>query len=224
MRWIFIGVVVLNLAYLVWHVQGHGQRVVASPPSGEVAAAPEFPQSLNLLDESGGAAAVANVANVRPPAGQAPVAGCPAAGPFSPADAESVARELGAAGYPAEVRQVDALASRVFWVYLPPAQTRETALRRLRELHARGIDSFVVASGEYERAISLGSFQRKDSATGVQSRLKAAGYAAEISEQVRDVSQTWVVLTEPDAQGFAEHIPSGAAAAAQVERLPCRAR
>lgn len=219
MRWIFIGVVVLNLGYLIWHFQGQaGNGEVRPAASGEVAA--EFPRALRLVGEQG----AAGDAFVAADSGSAVISGCPAIGPLTEADATFVTGALTERGFPAEVRQVGVTAATVFWVYLPPAATREAALRKLRELHARSIDSFVVSEGEFDRAISLGSFQSKASAVGVQMRLKAAGYQAEIREQVKDVQQTWVVLSEPAAQGFLEALPAETVRAIRIERLSCSPR
>lgn len=219
MRWIFIGVVVLNLGYLVWHFQGQGEIAEARPAApAEVAA--EFSQVLRLLGEPDVADGVLVVVDP----GSTVIAGCPAIGPLTEEDARLVVGVLLERDFPADVRQVDVVAAPVFWVYLPPAATREAALRKLRELHARSIDSFVVSEGDFARAISLGSFQSKASAVGVQMRLKAAGYQAEIREQVKDVQQTWVVLSEPEAQGFMEPLPAEMVSAVRVERLACGAR
>lgn len=219
MRWIFIGVVVLNLGYLVWHFQGQG-GIAETRPAAPAEVVSEFSQVLRLLGEPDIADGVPVVVGPGAPV----TAGCPAIGPLTEADARLVVDALTERDFPAEVRQVDVVAAPVFWVYLPPAATREEALRKLRELHARSIDSFVVSEGDFARAISLGSFQSKASAVGVQVRLKAAGYPAEIREQAKDVRQTWVVLSEPEAQGFMEPLPAEMVSVVRVERLACGAR
>lgn len=216
MRWVFIGIVVLNLVYLGVHLfsDASAPKVAAQVPQPT-----EFPQSLSLLDE-------------RPPAGTLPAAaaavggavlqGCPALGPFpGEAPARDVAAVLSAGGFAAAPRSVNVPSATVYWVYLPPAAGREAALRRLRELHSRGIESFVVASGEDANAISLGTFQSRDSALGVQSRMMAAGYPAEIRPQVKDLRQFWVVLDSPAAQGFMELLAPAQADGLRLERLAC---
>lgn len=218
MRWIFIGIVVLNLGYLAWHLVSPRSAINGESAFGVDVV--EFPRTLQLLGEP---EAVLDAA-AGPGAGLAVIVGCPAIGPLSEADARLVAGALAEADFPAGVRLVDVAAAPVFWVYLPPAETREAALRRLRELHARSIDSFVVSDGEFARAISLGSFQSRASAVGVKDRLKAAGYEAEIREQVKDVKQVWVVLSDATAQGFLEPLPKSLLGAAHVERLACEAR
>lgn len=218
MRWIFIGIVVLNLGYLAWHLVEPRSALNQGATFG--VGAVEFPRALQLLEEP---EAVLDVA-VGSGSGSAAIVGCPAIGPLSETDARLVAGALAEADFPAGVRMFDVAAAPVFWVYLPPAETREAALRKLRELHARSIDSFVVSDGEFARAISLGSFQSRASAVGVKDRLRAAGYEAEIREQVKDVKQVWVVLSDAAAQGFLEPLPKSLLGAAHVERMACEAR
>lgn len=215
MRWIFIGVVALNLGYLAWHLLGPE----ASAPAATVEIPPQaFPATLVRLEERG-----EGVASVAPPSGPlppTPLAGCPAVGPFpSSEEARPVLEALAAGGHTAADRLVEATDVPVYWVYLPPAPTRETAQRRLRELHDKGIDSFIVAQGEDVNAISLGSFQNRDSAMGIHDRLRAAGYPVVIREQRKTLRQHWLVLADPAAQGFSERLPAGIEL--QYRRLPC---
>lgn len=216
MRWVFIGIVALNLLYLGWHLLGPDDEEVSALPPAEMPAGQAFPAPLALLGES--AAPPAPSASPTP----APVVtGCPAVGPFGKDDATAVVEALGAAGFDAAELAVQRDGTPVFWVYLPAAPSRQQALRQLRELHAKGVDSFVVTEGPDVNAISLGSFTSRDSAIGVQGRLRSSGYAAEVREQVRDVRQTWVVLADPAAQGFLEFVPTPLQAAARIERQAC---
>ncbi len=214
MRWVFVAIVALNLLYLGWKLLDADDRVV--PPQVESSDAGQFPAGLQLLSER-------SAPSAEPPAvvATAPVPGCPAVGPFAEKDVGQVVDALAKAGFEAAEVAVDRDAMPVFWVYIPPAASRQQALRQLRELHAKGIDSFVVTSGEDLNAISLGSFSSRDSALGVQARLGAAGYTAEIRQQVRNVRQSWVVLANPAAQGFLEFVPLSLQSSARLERLAC---
>lgn len=218
MRWVFVAIVALNLLYLGWKLLDAGDR--AAPEDVVRAEAGQFPAGLELLSER---AAPSSEPPVVAPV--TPVTGCPAIGPFAEKDVAPVVDALDAAGFEAAGVAVERDAMPVFWVYIPPAASRQQALRQLRELHAKGIDSFVVTSGTDQHAISLGSFGSRDSAVGVQARLRAAGYTAEIRQQVRDVRQSWVVLVDPAAQGFFEFVPPALQSSARLERQACpRAR
>lgn len=216
MRWVFVGIVVLNVLYFGWKFTADQMK-----PAREVAVEAEpvaWPAGLQLVGEaSPSALAPAQAAVPSLPAG------CPAVGPFS--DEEDAGRTVDAldgAGLAATARALQLKDAPVFWVYLPPFATRQAAMQRLRELHAKGIDSFVVGEGADANAISLGTFTSRDSALGVQSRMRTAGYGVEIREQVKDVRQLWVVLDDPAATGFLEFVPADLRAAARAERLPCR--
>lgn len=217
MRWVFVGIVVLNVLYFGWKF-----TTTRMQPERAVEAAVEpvdWPASLQLVGE--GAARPVDAPAV--PAVPALPAGCPAVGPFgAEEDAARAVEGLDAAGIAAAERTLQLKDAPVFWVYLPPFATRQAALQRLRELHAKGIDSFVVGEGADANAISLGTFTSRDSALGVQSRMRTAGYGVEIREQVKDVRQLWVVLDDPAATGFLEFVPADLRKAARAERLPCR--
>lgn len=215
MRWVFIGIVVLNLVYLGWGLVGiDRQPLRAAVGSSEPAA---YPQTLELVGTGG-------AAGVTPGAGEpgASRLGCPAVGPVAD---EGVSRDivsaLESAGYAAEGRQVELRNTPVYWVHVPPLASRQLAEQRLREFHVKGIDSFLVASGEDANAISLGVFANRSSALGVQSRMAAAGVKAEIREQRRDVRQRWVILADPAAQGFLQYIPQAHREGLGLDRLEC---
>ncbi|VFS74872.1 sporulation protein [Pseudomonas aeruginosa] len=79
-----------------------------------------------------------------------------------------------------------------YWVYLPPLASREAALRQLKELQARNIDSYLIGEGVLANGISLGMFSARDSAESAQARLKTAGYEAELKELPRGQRDFWV--------------------------------
>lgn len=212
MRWLFVGVVVLNLLYFGWRLASPDEFAVS-----DVAAVDEsvFPARVSLLAEG---AAAGSPREVLVP----PLSGCPAVGPWaSAAEGDRVAQSLATAGIKASARQVEFKGMTVYWVYLPSFAEHGQAMRKLRELQAKGIDSFVVSGGADANAISLGSFTTRGSAVGVQSRLRGAGYAADIREQHRDIQQLWVVVQDPAAQGYLEHLPADLQGRARQERLPC---
>lgn len=215
MRWLFVGVVVLNLLYFGWRLASPVD--IGTVGVGDVVGGQAFPAGLALLSESGAAGAAPAAAS------GTLLSGCPAIGPWgSPGDAQRVADSLGAAGVKAGVRTIDLTGAKVYWVYLPPFAERAQAMRKLRELQAKGIDSFVVSGGVDANAISLGSFTARDSALGIQSRLRGAGYAVDIREQQRDVQQTWVILQDPAAQGYLEYVPADLRERVRQERLSCK--
>lgn len=216
MRWVFVGVIALNLLYLGWRLAAAEE----GPPvaqAGITTAAKKFPSALRLLAE--------RAESVSPPAVTAdarPVEGCPAVGPFvNDADADRVAKAFATHHIDSSTVGIDRADAPLYWVYLPPFSTRQGAIRKLRELQAKGVDSFVVTEGADLNAISLGSFASHDSALGVRSRMRASGYEVGIREQTKDIRQVWVVLADPRAQGFAEFVPADLQTNVRLERQAC---
>lgn len=83
----------------------------------------------------------------------------------------------------------------VSWVYLPPAASRKEALSTLKQLQDRNVDSFLVAEGEYENAISLGFFSNNESAEAVIRQRKEQGYDARVTMRERERKSYWVALS-----------------------------
>ena len=185
MRWVFYSLIVINLLYLGWHL---AVRIVPDSEPVPAAAAAAAAQ-LQLLSEAG-----------LPEGGRERVVSlpsqCTAIGPWgSVAQAESAARGLHMLN--PEIRRIRVLRDRLNWVYLPPAPSREEALRALADLQSRGVDSFVVSEGSNANAISLGYFGSADSAHGLKMRMQNAGFPAEVSETAREVAEFWL-FAQPD--------------------------
>lgn len=195
MRWVFFCLLVLNVVYLVWSLV-----VSAVTPGAPVLRdSPVAAPTLQLLSEAG--------TGVDPSgAAEAPLEMCVALGAWeSLGDADGVLKKLAANGYAGRIRTVTATRDRLYWVYLPPVDERDEALRVLRELQAKGVDSFVVSEGEDANAVSLGYFSSDESARGLAVKMNAAGYPAQTRETDRKVSEYWLYFK-------AQSIPDGAQA------------
>lgn len=84
------------------------------------------------------------------------------------------------------------------WVYIPPLASRQASLRQLRELQARGVDSYLITEGEMANGILLGVFPRLDAAVSVADKLRASGYAPQLRELPRIYQEYWVRVAEKD--------------------------
>lgn len=123
---------------------------------------------------------------------------CPAVGPFRAKDAAEPWRAALQAGqFGATLREVQLDKNPQHWVMLSPFPNRETAQKKVVELLSKKIDAYVISEGELRNAISLGLFDRVESATAMQQRIKAAGYPAEVRPKPRKASEWWVKLTQP---------------------------
>jgi hypothetical protein len=183
MRWVFFSLLILNVVYLVFALTVRG----ATPPQPSVSrVASVAPASLVLLSE-----VQAPMAPSQRVPGMSPL--CPVVGPWEAyAEAERAMQPLLRAGYQVSVEQVKVARDRLHWVYLSPSEDKEQALRLLRELQAKGVDSFVVAEGLDANAISLGYFSSADSARGLMVKMQTAGYPAEIRETYRESTEFWL--------------------------------
>lgn len=81
-----------------------------------------------------------------------------------------------------------------FWVYIPPAYTKEEALVTLRSLQVSGVDSFVVLKGQFMNAVSLGTFKKSESAEALKAKVSALGYSVEVEMQEIVRKSFWLYL------------------------------
>lgn len=183
MRWVFFSLLILNVVYLVFSLVVRG---VEPPQRAPAQVASVAPATLVLLREAETPVAPLQQASAVPPL-------CPVIGPWERyADADQTLQALRRAGYQVTVEQVRVALDRLHWVYLPTSESREQALRLLRELQAKGVDSFVVADGADANAISLGYFSSADSARGLMVKMQTSGYPAEIRETSRESTEYWL--------------------------------
>lgn len=202
MRWVFFCLLVLNVVYLVWNL------VLTAMPEPARTTAPAtvaVGEPLVLLSEVG-------VKPVEPPVGDdrtatASVNLCATLGPWPDvAVAEQALAGFRQKGYEGEVRPVRIVRERLHWVFLPAAEQREAALRVLRELQNRKVDSFVVAEGPDANAISLGYFSSAESARGLMVKMRSAGYPAEIRETSKEVTEHWIYFAADGVPDDGAHL------------------
>ncbi|WP_207888500.1 SPOR domain-containing protein [Pseudomonas sp. 30_B] len=186
MRWFFLFLLALNVFYYVWHQQQAPLRPKEIAP---LSLFHSEQKNIRLLSES--AEAPQRRQTDEKPA-VAPASACAYLGSFAAEDrAKQLVQRLLSLDVQASVQAVNAAAGMDYWVYLPPLASRQASLWQLRELQARKIDSYIITEGDLTDGISLGIFQRKDSADSIVERLKAAGYDALIRELARSQHDYW---------------------------------
>ena len=190
MRWFFLFLLALNVFYYVWHQQQAPLRPKEIAPLSLFHAEQK---NIRLLSESA-ETPQRRPADEKPAA--APASACVYLGSFPVEDrARQLVQRLLSLDVQASVQTVDAAAGTDYWVYLPPLASRQASLWQLRELQARKIDSYIITEGDLTDGISLGIFQRKDSADSVVERLKTAGYDALVRELARSQHDYWAQIT-----------------------------
>ena len=207
MRWILFSAIFLNLLYFGWHQwlrQGTiGDDIRLAPVESIITA--EMPK-LKLLSERRAHIEVpalkAHIAPLKPnniadivSEQVATSKRCPAAGPFKNLDSASeFLLKLVGRGIRAELSEVSLEQSNDTWVIIPPLKGRRSALRKLRELQAKGIDSYIITQGRLTNAISLGLFKQYQSALGVQTDMKKVGYDTVLEKHLRQSTEYWVQI------------------------------
>ena len=121
---------------------------------------------------------------------------CEMVGPFAGRDAAAGFVERLAATYEigSAVRELELPAGSRYQVYLLPEDSYRSALRRLSELQAKKVDSYIIPSGEFENGISLGMFSQQKLAKQHAADMKAIGLAPRMKEIERTYWEIWVML------------------------------
>lgn len=195
MRWIFLALLIMNLGYFGYS-NFLRQPAYSDTENTVLNSATQGGKPLVLLSEMSEQPAPRVVEEPVQPGV------CWLAGPFSDADlAKNIRARMLALDIPATEKSTRRLIKTEYWVYLPPLPNREKAMRKLRELQKRQIDSFVVTDGELENAISLGLFSKEESVQAVVRSLQAKGYQPETKTLERTRETYWVMAShESNAQ------------------------
>lgn len=197
MRWIFISLVLANVGYfLLWWLPVPVQE---AKPAASVISTEESVGKLELLTEMDTQPVKRLALSVD--TAEAGEALCTLVGPFSElVVAENMVENLLALEISLSLQNIEVPEGSSYWVYLPPEESRKTALRKLRELQAKGIDSYVIPKGDLANGISFGMFSRKVLADRRVEDMNSQGYGAKLHEVKRSHSEIWVMLGAGEAQ------------------------
>lgn len=210
MRAIFFVLLLVNLVLFALHW-------VDTPTQDTSKAAPKLDQasSLSLLSEasesvSGRRAADSSAASVSRPAASADLGTsplCTLLGPFTDrAAAETTLQRLQALDLDASVRDLEVPDGKGYWVYLEPELSHRAALRRLHELQAKQIDSYIIPRGDLANGISFGMFSREALALARRDEMQDLGYEARIREIERTHREVWISLSPGSAQNLGDSL------------------
>lgn len=112
--------------------------------------------------------------------------GCAIIGPFaSEAIVKSLVAQLDASGIKSEVESAEAVSLPDYLVYVGPTSTRAEARVLMDQFRAEAVDSYLIETGEYKNAISLGMFTRQPFALALRAKMRKAGFDAKISQRAR---------------------------------------
>ncbi|HHX34155.1 MAG TPA: SPOR domain-containing protein [Gammaproteobacteria bacterium] len=190
MRWLFLGLIIINAIYFVWTRQDFVNK--EQQPIAEEKLAQVGSGQVKLINE------VASVSDKQP---QKNTVSTPSEvmllGGFNEeAVVQELQQRLRSLDIKSEVTTLDSQVDIEYWVYFEPLASRQASVRQLKELQARKIDGYLITQGDLANGISLGMFAREDSAQGVAERLSAAGYESSIRAVERSQRLYWVVIDD----------------------------
>lgn len=172
MRWIAIAVVLLNLIYFSW-LQVTGKDGAES--QGKNNAKDLSVKQLSLIAPQSKLLAPSDNKTISE--ASAGKDNCWLIGPFDEVvSVKQVQGRLAALSIEFPTKEVEVVSSVDYWVYMPPLADRKEAIKKLRSLQGKSIDSFLIGDGELENGISLGLFTKKERADRVREELVGKGY------------------------------------------------
>lgn len=222
MRWMVIGLALLNIGYLIWnwleysHAQesryqsNEQKNVTAEGVGGHIVLLNERPKVLTSVSEAvlASSPAVVNqvVASSEDSAAKADLM-CMLLGPYQEVALGSMLHSrLLALGIRAKMAAVEVAGDPEYWVYLRPEPTRELAIVKLKELQEKKIDSFIIPDGDIANGISLGVFDNKENAERYRQVIVELGHDGQVRANPRKYLENWVVIYPEDAAGFSAEL------------------
>ncbi len=126
---------------------------------------------------------------------------CQLIGPFAELlHAEYLVERLAGLEVEAVIKNIEIADGKNYWVYLKPEMSEKEALRKLYEVQAKSIDSYIIPTGELANGISFGQFADVKEATDRVEKIRSQGYAAEIKEIPKSHSEVWVEIKDKSEQ------------------------
>ena len=128
-------------------------------------------------------------------------------GPLNASVQSSLARLFAGRDLPMRTRKEEITTANDFWVYLA-ASKREEQDRQRGILDVAGADSYMIAGGELDGALSLGLFTSEQRAESIAGPLRERGLPVQIYLRARLETRTWLTLDsrEIEALGWPEDL------------------
>ena len=218
MRWILIVLLMCNGIFFLW--QNYLVQAELPLPSVRPSLAMEGGEALVLLSESPSIDKIVPQPQIvkstntlpqenSPPKSAASETNTPAMcwqiGPFKEeVTAKQVVNRLAALDISLQMKNIEISANPDYWVYIPPAPSRKAAIKLLRELQGKKIDSYLISEGELINGLSLGLFSQQDRAQAVYERRLKQGYKAKIKHVPRTHKELWAVFGAGEHRKFSE--------------------
>lgn len=204
MRWLLIILLMCNGIFFVW--QGYLVEQQDQVESREAAGQPEHKNKLELLAELPEEQAIDTGPEKEALESKSQVQEvCLMIGPFKELiSSKQVAGRMASLDIELKVVELAMQGDPDYWVHIPPLATRKLALKKLRELQAKKVDSFLVTEGELANGISLGFFTSKSRADAVYEKRKEQGYEPQIKVVPRTYTEIWLVSSQLEGEKISD--------------------
>ncbi len=184
MKWLVYTLLLLNLAFGLWHLRS--QQVTFVEDKNE----DESLRLVLLSEYNRQNTVVATEAETT----EQNDARCYTLGPFkSKTQAADLRKDLEALGIKAQRRMSKDNTRKGFWVILPPEATRRAAEANVKLLKDKGVkDYFLVVTGEQINAVSLGVFSKSELAQRRFEEIKEMGFVVKIENVDLPLREYWL--------------------------------
>ena len=186
MKYVFLSLLLLNILYGLWQLQGKpaDSRAPMGDSASAVVPAPEQPAPAEAVERSRPAAATL----------------CVSLGRFETlAEAEQLRQRLLALDIASAVRPRDVVTGTDYWLLMPVVGGERHAVIQLSALQEQGIDSFLITRGEMAGQLSLGVFAREEYAQLRQEQLRELGHEVRL-HALGKTQQQFVVEVDSSAR------------------------
>ena len=161
MRYLLLSLLLLNLLYALWQLQGQPAPVIPLADSMR-------------SDTSVGSSSASSRDSFAEPRGSAAL--CVTLGRFAAVtDAGLLRQRLLVLDIDSRVLERDTVVGAEYWLVLPVVGGERHAVIQLSALQEQGIDSFLITRGELAGNLSLGVFVQEDNARARQEQLSGLG-------------------------------------------------
>lgn len=189
MKWLFGFVFLVNVVVLVWF--GWLSNDPSTSRVNRVSNSDDH--AIVLLSERREKAVATIPKDATSLAKLAAHAACYSIGPFkSTEEATGAVMQLKSQGWISVSRKAEEKVPRGYWVFLPAASDKETAMKSLREMHKANVDSFLITKGPNTNAISVGIYSDRRHAEERRDELRSKGFKVQLEERHSNSVVFWV--------------------------------
>jgi hypothetical protein len=198
-RALFLALLLANLALYAWWRYGVPENTAPAPLSRQIA-----PDKLRVVAPADlpPVSAAPKPAPSPPVSAPAAAAACLEWGSFTVADVARAEQALESLGLGARLAQRRSEEQAGWWVFIPPQDNRQSALRKAAELKQLGVEDYFVVQedGTYRWALSLGVFRTEEAAQARLAALRAQGVrTARVGAREAVVPKVWLQVKGVDA-------------------------